>query len=256
MSEVLYAVRGGVGEVTINRPDQRNALNPAVLARLREIIQSANADPSVRVVTITGAGNKIFCAGADLKASQSQPGGDAFGRSDFRKLLYEITTCSKPTVALARGHVLGGGMGIVLACDLSLACDDVHFATPEIKVGMFPMIVMAFLYRRIGRKRATEMMFLGESLPAAMAVEEGIVNHIFPREQFERASSEFIGKLLDKSSKILGMGKSAISRIADSTLPQELEYLESALLQVMASSDSHEGIQAFVEKRKPRWSHK
>ncbi len=256
MSEVLYTVEGGVGSITINRPDQRNALNPAVLDRLREAIQSANTDPMVRVVTLTGAGNKIFCAGADLKVSlKEKPGGDAFGRSDFRKLLYEITTSAKPTLALVRGHVFGGGMGLVLACDLALACDDVQFATPEIKVGMFPMIVMAFLYRRVGRKRTTEMMFLGESVPASRAAEDGIVNHVFPREQFETASAEFIGKLLDKSSGILGMGKEAITHILDRTLPTDLEYLESALARVMACADSREGIRAFVEKRKPQWRH-
>ncbi len=257
MSEVLYVVEGGVGRITINRPDQRNALNPAALGQLREVIQSAKTDPMVRVITITGAGDKIFCAGADLKASLTEePGVDAFGRSDFRKLLYEITTFSKPTLALVRGHVFGGGMGLVLACDLSFACDDVHFATPEINVGMFPMMVMAFLCRRIGRKRAAEMMFLGESVPASRAAEDGIVNHVFPREQFEAESTEIIRKLLDKSSRILELGKEAITRILDRTLPEDLEYLESALARVMASADSREGIRAFVEKRKPQWRHR
>jgi enoyl-CoA hydratase/carnithine racemase len=207
----------------------------------------------VRAVTLTGAGEKVFCAGVDLEASlAAESGSQAFGRSDFRQLLLDIVECPKPTVVLARGHAMGGGVGIVLASDLCLACDDVYFSTPEIQVGMFPMMVLGLLYRNVGRKRATEMMFLGERITAPQAQEIGIINHAYSRDQFETAADEFVRKLAAKSSKILKMGKAAIFRILDEKLPSEEKFLESALVEVMATDDSKEGIRAFVEKRPPR----
>ncbi len=254
MDEVLYSVEAGAGRVTINRPQKSNALNPAVLGQMRRILDSASGDPNVRLITITGAGNRVFCAGVDLKLSLSAESGEWFGRSDFRQLLLDIMRFPKPTIALARGHVMGGGLGIVLACDLCLACDDIHLSAPEIQVGMFPMMVMGFLYRNVGRKKATELMFLGERISALQAQEFGIVNHVFSRNQFEAAAGEFVQKLASKSATILKMGKKAISRILDKRLAEEERFLESALAEVMATADSKEGIRAFVEKRRPDWS--
>lgn len=252
--EVISSLESGILSLTINRPDQRNALNQAVLEGLRQAFHGAAEDRAIRVVAITGAGDKVFCAGADLKSALSEAGsGGVFRGTDYRKLLLEILSCPKPTVALARGHVMAGGIGILLACDLALACDDIHFSTPEILVGMFPMMVLALLFRNVGRKRATEMLFLGERISADAAMESGIVNHVVPREQFEIEAGRFLRKLSEKSSSILRLGKKAIMRVADRTLPEDLDYLESTLAEVMSCADSKEGIRAFVEKRKPRW---
>jgi len=253
MSDVLYSVEDGVASITINRPEQRNALNPAVLRGIREGLRNAVETRAARVITITGSGDKVFCAGADLKAALSNAEGQGFGRGDFRQLLLEIYRCPKPTVALARGHVMAGGMGIVLACDLGLACDDIHFSTPEIHVGMFPMMVLALLYRHLGRKKATEMLFLGERIPAPEAMQLGIVNHVFPRKEFEEGAAAFVAKISEKSNAILRLGKEAITTIEDGGLGKSLEQLETALARVMATEDSKEGMRAFVEKRKPRW---
>ncbi len=254
MSEVLFSIGEGIGRITINRPEQRNALNPAVLEQMRGFLQEAGKNKAVRAIAITGAGDKVFCAGADLKASLAdEAGGQSFGRSDFRQLLTDLAKCAKPTVALARGHVMAGGLGVLLACDLALACDDIHFSTPEIQVGMFPMMLLALLYRHVGRKKATEMLFLGERIPASAALAYGIVNHIFPRQLFEASSREYLQKLAGKSSSILRMGKEAITRMENATLGEELRYLEEALIRVMSSEDSREGIHAFLEKRKPVW---
>ncbi len=254
MNEVLFSIHEGIGRITINRPDQRNALNPAALEGIREALLNAGRNPAVRVIAFTGAGDKVFCAGADLKATDADETGKGnFGRSDYRHLLAEMLQCPKPTVALARGHVLAGGLGILLACDLALACEDVYFSTPEIHVGMFPMMVSALLYRHVGRKRAAEMLFLGERVPARQAEAYGIVNHVLPRDKFEAGSSDYLQKLAAMSTHILRLGKEAVSRIEDAALTQELEYLEGALAKVMSSEDSREGIRAFLEKRKPVW---
>ncbi len=257
MAEVLYSVESGIGQLVINRPERRNALNSAVLAGMRTALKSAAEDPEVRVIAISGAGDKVFCAGADLAATLAgDEGKSGFSRSDFRGLLLDILGCPKPTIALARGHVMAGGLGIFLACDLALACDDVHFSTPEIRVGMFPMMVLALLYRNVGRKRATEMMFLGERIPANTARDYGIVNHTFPRDRFDASSGEYLMKLAGLSSSILKSGKDAILRLEIKDLAEELEYLEEALAGVMTKEDCREGMRAFVEKRKPAWRHK
>jgi enoyl-CoA hydratase/carnithine racemase len=252
--EIRSSLDSGIFALTINRPDYRNALNRAALQGLREALREAAKSRAARVVTLTGAGEKVFCAGVDLKcATEEEPRGAAFSPSDYRKLLLEILRCPKPTVALARGHVVAGGLGILLACDLALACDDVHFSTPEILVGMFPMMLLALLYRHVGRKKATEMLLLGERMPAATAVELGIVNHAYPRDQFATEAGRFVSSLSEKSAGILRLGKEAISHVEGKALHEDLAYLESALARVMSCADSKEGMHAFVEKRKPQW---
>jgi enoyl-CoA hydratase len=251
MSAVLTSFERGVARIAINRPQQRNALNNAVLAGLRSSLREAAERSDIRVITLTGEGDQVFCAGADLKASLAE--GGHFGRSDFRQLLLDLHNCPKPTVALARGHVMAGGLGLFIACDLSLACDDVHFSTPEIHVGMFPMMVLALLYRVVGRKKATEMIFLGERISAVVARDYGIVNQVHSRETFDAAAHEFVRRLADKSGGILRLGKEATAAVEGLPLPAALEYLESALERLMTTEDSKEGIRAFIEKRKPQW---
>ena len=251
MDEVLFSIDEGEGRVTINRPGKSNALNPDVLHQLRQTIRMAGEDPNVRVLTISGAGEKVFCAGMDLKTALLAEGsGQGFDSTNFRQLLLDVAYCPKPTIALARGHVMGGGLGIVLACDLCIACDDVHFSTPEILVGMFPMMVLGLLYRNVGRKKATELMLLGERISATQAQQFGIINHAYPRNRFQAESSELVRKLADKSPAILLLGKKAISQTLDRTLSQEEKFLESALADVLNTEDSKTGIRAFAEKKR------
>lgn len=252
--QVSSALDSGVLTLTIRRPEQRNALNQAVIQGLAAAFRGAARDRAVRVIALTGAGEKVFCAGADLKSAlASDRGGEGFNRSAYRELLLEIRHFPKPTVALARGHVLAGGMGILLTCDLALACDDIHFSTPEINVGMFPMMVLALLFRHVGRKKATEMLFLGERVPAGAARDLGIVNQVYPRAEFDAKAGEYLRKLADKSSRILELGKKAIARTEYRMLREDLKYLESMLSQVMSTSDCQEGLRAFLEKRNPGW---
>jgi enoyl-CoA hydratase len=213
---------------------------------LIEALKQYANDPSVRVITLTGTGDQAFCAGADLKSR-------SIGRGEFRELLLELKRCPKPTIALARGHVLAGGLGLFLACDLALACDDVEFSTPEINVGMFPMMVLALLIRSAGEKKALEMAFTGEKLQASEALRIGLLNHVYPREKFNETASVFVSKIASKSGSILRAGKEAIERVDGLGLKESLEKLEQSLEKVMASEDSKEGIRAFIEKRKPQW---
>ena len=252
--EVSSFLESGVLTLIINRPDQRNALNLAVMKSLGDALCRAGEDRGVRVVTLTGAGDKVFCAGADLKSTLSgETSPDAFTPAAYHELLLQILKCPKPTVALARGHVMAGGLGLFVASDFALACDDVHFSTPEILVGMFPMMLMALLRRQAGRRRAVEMAFLGERISAATALEYGIVNHIYARGDFEIEADRFVRMLTEKSAAILRLGKQALLEVEGRDLAEELEYLKSALSGVMSCADSREGMRAFVEKRKPHW---
>ena len=252
--EICSTLESGILNVSIHRQEQRNSMNEAVMAGLITALRQAAENRAVRVVTLTGSGEKVFCAGADLKSARSpEPGSGGFTPHLFRELLLEIVRCPKPTVALARGHVMAGGLGLVLACDLALSCDDIHVSTPEILVGMFPMMVMALLMRHVGRKRACEMAFLGERLPAATAMQFGILNHVYARAQFEIEANRFVQKLAEKSSAILRIGKEALQHLEAPRLESDLIDMESALFRVMSCADSEEGMRAFLEKRKPQW---
>jgi enoyl-CoA hydratase len=248
VSLLLCTTESGVAHLTINRPDRRNALNTEILESLREALHAAADDMNVRAVTLTGAGGKVFCAGADLK-----DGSGGFSPTVYREVLLELRRCPKPTVALARGHVLAGGLGLLLACDLALACDDIKVSTPEINVGMFPMIVLALLFRHVGRKRATEMLFTGEPVSAPAAVDYGIFNAAIPRADFEGAARACLERLTRKSAAILRLGKGAMLHVDDRLLADELEFLQRELERVMATEDSREGILAFAGKRSPQW---
>ena len=252
--EIRSTLESGVLEISIHRPEQRNSMDAAVMTGLITALRQAAANRAVRVVTLTGSGDKVFCAGADLKSSQSHgPGAGGFTPPAYRELLLEILRCPKPTVALARGHVLAGGLGLVLACDFALACDDIHVSTPEILVGMFPMMVMALLMRHVGRKRAFEMAFLGERLPASAAMQFGILNHVYARDRFEIEAGRFVHKMAEKSAAIVRLGKEALLHMETPRLEADLMDLESALSRVMSCADSKEGMRAFLEKRKPQW---
>jgi enoyl-CoA hydratase/carnithine racemase len=256
VSDVLRTTEDGIARLVINRPERRNALSRATIEELRHALKACAADPEARVVAITGAGEKAFCAGIDLKDALRPGGGGGFPSAQFRQLLLDIRTCPVPTVALARGHVMAGGLGVLLACDLAFACSDIHVSAPEVQVGVFPMMVMALLHRHVGRKRAAGMLLLGDRIPAQAARDYGILNDVFDRAGFEQGAGRYLQRIAASSSAILRQGKEAILHIEDRLLAEELEYLQGMLDRVMETEDSREGMRAFVEKRAPRWKHR
>src|SRR3954465_11755046 len=195
--ELLYGVKDGVATVTLNRPDQRNALNGELLGALVEAMKSARDDDSVRAVVLTGAGDKVFCAGADLGGfAADAPLVDKHFASDlFLEFFRLMPRLCKPSLGAANGHVLAGGMGLALSCDLLIAKEGVKFGTPEINVGAFPYMVMAVIYRNVPRKKVNELMLLGERLSAEEAVEYGLANKVVPEAEYEDAVSDWAQKL-------------------------------------------------------------
>jgi enoyl-CoA hydratase len=253
--ELLYEVKDGVATLTLNRPDQRNALSGELLAALVDGMKRARDDDAVRAVVLTGSGEKVFCAGADLGGFAADvPLVDKHFASDlFLEYFRLMPRLGKPSLCAANGHVLAGGMGLALSCDLLIAKEGARFGTPEINVGAFPYMIMAIIYRNVPRKKVNEMMLLGEQISAEQAVEYGIANKVVPADQFDEAVSEWAAKLASKSPVLMRLGHDAMYRQQDMALDDALEYLRSQLTLTFSTEDIQEGVKAFFEKREPEW---
>jgi len=252
--QVRYRVEGGKAILTIDREPSRNALSLQVLEQLAEGIDAAEADGSVRVIVLTGAGDKVFCAGADLAGMA----GDGFlaaheGRRAYAGLIRRLQECSRPSIARVNGHALGGGLGLALACDLAIAAEAAQLGTPEIDVGLFPMMVMALLHRHLGRKRALELVMTGERLSAHEALALGLLNRVAPPNELDSAVEQMAGKIAGKSQATLRLGRRAFFASEDMPFGAALEYLAAQLSVNASIDDAAEGVSAFFEKRKPHW---
>jgi enoyl-CoA hydratase/carnithine racemase len=253
--ELIYEVKDGVATVTLNRPEQRNALNGELLTALVDAMKRVRDDDDVRAVVLTGSGEKVFCAGADLGGFAADvPLVDKHFASDlFLEYFRLMPRLGKPSLCAANGHVLAGGMGLALSCDLVIAKEGARFGTPEINVGAFPYMIMSIIYRNVPRKRVNEMMLLGEQISAEQAVEYGIANKVVPADQFDEAVTEWATKLASKSPVLMRLGHDAMYRQQDMALDDALEYLRSQLSLTFTTDDIKEGVAAFFEKREPEW---
>ena len=253
--ELLYEVADGVATVTLNRPDQRNALNGELLAVLVDAIKSARDDEAVRAVVLTGAGDKVFCAGADLGgfAADATLVDKHFASDLFLEFFRLMPRLGKPSLCAANGHVLAGGMGLALSCDLLIAKEGARFGTPEINVGAFPYMIMSIIYRNVPRKKVNEMMLLGEQISAEQAVTYGLANKVVPEGEFQAAVDEWATKLASKSPVLMRLGHDAMYRQQDMALDDALEFLRSQLSLTFTTEDIQEGVKAFFEKREPEW---
>jgi len=255
MSEahILYEVREGIAYLTINREKQRNALSALAIDQLLEYLDQAEADNAVRAVQITGAGEKAFCTGADLGGAVGSAGGQSTYQR-YANLLKRIAGFPKPTVARVRGYCLAGGMGLMLACDIVIAETTSRFGTPEVNVGLFPMMIGALIYRNVLRKNAMEMVLTGRMLEADEARSLGLITRAVPPEQIDQATGEILKSLAEKSPIGLKLGKEAFYAMQDKPFDQAVDYLSERLAAVAATEDAKEGIKAFMEKRPPKFT--
>jgi enoyl-CoA hydratase len=253
--EVRYEVRGAAAWVTIDREEHRNALSPEVVTGLRAAVESVGGDDAARVAVITGAGDRAFCAGGDLGG---MAGGDSrVAQHDARgalPLLFQaMQECPKPIVARVNGHALAGGFGLMLACDLVIAADDAEFGTPEINIGLWPYMISAVIQRNVPRKVALDMMLTGRRVTAEEAGRWGMVNRVVPRADLDQAVDDLVGELASKSPLILSLGKRSFYRSQDMAFDDALAYLHSMLTVNLESEDVAEGVNAFLQKRRPEW---
>ncbi len=252
---VKYEVAEGVATVTLNNPEKRNMLSAQMLVELVDAMKTARDSDDVRAVVLTGAGDKVFCAGADLGgfAADVPLVQKHFATDLFLEFFRLMPRLGKPTLCAANGHVLAGGMGLALSCDLLIAKEGATFGTPEINVGAFPYMIMAIIYRNVPRKKVNEMMLLGERLSAEQAVEYGLANKVVPEAEFDAAVADWAGKLASKSPVLMRLGHDAMYRQQDMALDDALEYLRSQLSLTFSTEDIVEGVTAFFEKRDPQW---
>jgi 3-hydroxypropionyl-coenzyme A dehydratase len=251
---VRYEVEGRVATVTLNDPEKRNRLSGEMLAELVDAIRRARDDEAVGAVVLTGAG-KVFCAGADLGGFGSDAPTIAkhFGTDLFLEFFRLMPRLGKPTLCAANGHVVAGGMGLALSCDLVITKQGAEFWTPEINIGAFPYMIMAIIYRNVPRKKVNEMILLGERLSAEEAVRYGLANKVVAEDEFDQSVGDWARKLAAKSPVLMRLGHDAMYRHQDMALDDALEYLRSQLSLTFTTEDIVEGARAFFEKREPKW---
>ena len=254
-ADLLYDVVDGVATITINRPERRNALSWSVIDGLRTRVAQASEDSGVRVLVLTGAGDRAFCAGADLTGMRADAGyaevHDA--RGELARLFDDLWSLGKPTIARVRGHCLAGGFGLALSCDLVVAATDATFGTPEIDVGLWPFMITVPLCRSMAPKRALELMMTGRRIDAAEADRLGILTRLVPVDELDAAVRDLATGLAAKSPAVMRLGRDSFYAVWDQAAADALRLLHPLLTITTELDDAAEGIAAFVEKRPPVW---
>ncbi|HEX5289880.1 MAG TPA: crotonase/enoyl-CoA hydratase family protein [Streptosporangiaceae bacterium] len=256
---VLTERHGRVLLVTINRPEARNAVNAAVATGLGDALDEADTDPGIWAVIVTGAGDKAFCAGADLKAvtrgeslSPAEPRRAAWGFAG-----YVAHPIGKPTISAVNGFALGGGTEIALASDLVVAADTASFGLPEVKRGIYAGAGGVFrLPQQIPKKVAMEMILTGEPVSAARALELGLVNRVVPQARVVQEALALAARVTANAPLAVQASKRIANGIRDGQVAADAEYWELSRAEgraLMTSADAAEGPRAFAEKRVPSW---
>jgi enoyl-CoA hydratase/carnithine racemase len=245
----------GVATIALDQPETRNALSDELLGELIDALREARADASVRCVVLASTHERVFSSGANLSgfAADVPLVHKHFGTERFPDLFRALGELGKPTICAANGHALAGALGLALACDLVIASEGARFGTPEINVGAFPFMIMALIFRNVPRKKAAELLLLGEQISAEEAERIGIVNRVVAASEFEAAVREWADKLASKSAVIMKLGKDAMFRQQDMAFLDALEFLRSQLTVALSTEDIEEGVKAFFEKREPHW---
>lgn len=247
-------INDAIATLTLNRPEQRNSLSAELMDELGQALNRLRDDPGVKALIITGAGEKAFCAGGDLTSMAGDgPYGGHLARRRYLELLEALHEAGKPTVAAVNGAALGGGFGLALACDLAVCADTATFGTPEVKVGLFPMMVAALLVRHLGPKQAMGLALTGERIDAQRALALGLVNQVAPAGSLQEAARALAATMAGLSPAVLRLGREAVYTAADMEYRQSLRYLHAMLSVNASTEDAVEGVTAFLAKRAPEW---
>jgi len=251
---IIYECAEGVAKVSINRPPL-NILNIETLLELTRALERARDDVDVRVIVITGAGDRAFSAGLDIK--DHFPERIETALNVFNKVFRLLVNVDKPSLAVVHGFALGGGCELASGCDMVIASEKAQFGQPEISVGAIPSVATVLLPGLIGMKKAFELILTGDVIDAAEAKRVGLVNQVVPPEKLEEASKELINKLKDKSPVVLKLTRMAIHQSTDLDFEKALDNVTGIYLNLlMRTEDAVEGLKAFLEKRKPQWKGK
>lgn len=253
MTELLQDRRDNVLWLTINRPAQRNALSPGLMDAMAQAITDANQDRSLRAIVVTGAGDRAFCAGADL-AGDSFKFDYAEPNLPYANLMRVAHACKLPLIARVNGACVAGGMGLLAMCDMAVASAHARFGLPEVKVGVFPMQVVALLQRVLPARDLYELCLTGELIDAEAARTMRLVNHVAPSDELDAKLQWLIDRIADKSPAALRRGRYAMRQVESMSFPEAIAFMESQIGLMSLTDDAQEGILAFREKRAPQWS--
>jgi enoyl-CoA hydratase/carnithine racemase len=254
--KITYGVQDGVATLALDDPDTRNALSDELLAELTDALAAARDDAQVRCLVLTSTHDKVFSSGGNLATFSAEVPivHKHFANERFPEAFRLLGELGKPSICAANGHVLAGALGLALACDQIVASEQARFGTPEINVGLFPFMVTALLFRNVGRKKATELMLLGEQISAQEAERIGIVNRVVDGNGFDAAVAQWATTLAAKSPLLVRMGKDAMFRSQDMAFADALDFLRSQLTIAFSTEDIQEGVRAFFEKRDAVWT--
>ena len=254
---ILYEVKENVGKIILNQPEKRNALSRQTIKEIIDALERSKDDEDVRVIVITGAGDKVFCAGADInefKGNTVLENREQYGL--YAKLCLTFPSLGKPSIAAVNGLALAGGCGLAIYPDITIASENAKFGVPEINVGIWSMMVSASLLRAVGRKKALELMCTGELINAYEAQRIGLINRVVLADQLKSTVKDLAEKLKDKSPAIMRLGLDAFYTMADMDFSKAVMYLREMVALLLNTEDSQEGVMAFLEKRKPQWKGK
>ncbi len=253
-TDVTVEKRGNVQWLTIDRVEKRNALNPMVMDGLREGLLQASADPDIRAVVITGAGEKAFCAGADLQTNATT---FTFDYSDprvpFAKLQRVVFQTDIPIIARVNGSCMAGGMGLLGLCDMAIASDNARFGLPEVRIGLFPMMILTTLKRILPPRQLNELCMTGDPIDAQHALSIGMLNRVVPADELDAAVDALVNRVIIRSPTAIRRGKYALRAVEDMTIEQTIAFTESQVPLAAMTEDFKEGLSAFNEKRDPDW---
>jgi enoyl-CoA hydratase/carnithine racemase len=251
---LLRRDEAGIARLTLNRPGQRNALSVALMTALQSEIDAIAADKAIKVVVIAGAG-PAFCAGHDLRELRASPSRQSYEAvfQQCSRLMLSLVKLPKPVIASVHGVATAAGCQLVASCDLAVASEQARFATPGVNIGLFCSTPMVALSRAVGRKPAMEMLLTGELISAARARELGLVNRVVPAPRLEAEVTALAREIVGKSALTLRIGKEAFYRQAELPLAEAYAYASEVMTRNMMARDAEEGIDAFLEKRPPRW---
>jgi enoyl-CoA hydratase/carnithine racemase len=246
--------KGVVAELIMNRPEARNSLNGPHMRDIVAGLCELEADPTVRVIVMKGAGHG-FSAGADISQLVGKKVYEAREHlKGVADIIETIAKTGKPVIAQVHGFALAGGLGVAVSCDITYVAEDAALGTPEVNIGLWPHTIMAPIFRAIGRKKGIEMMFTGDRIDAKEAERYGLITRAVPSDQLEAAVSELATKLAEKSPSALKIGKEAYYTMTDMEYFKSLHYLREMITLHSMTEDGQEGPRSFMDTRAPRWS--
>jgi methylglutaconyl-CoA hydratase len=248
----LYEVRRDVAWITLNQPERRNALSDGLVSGLLADLRRAVADDSVRVVVVTGAG-AAFCAGADLKSGGVRAAEEPV-ENPFVTVMKTIWEAPKPVIARINGPAFGGGVGLAAACDIAVAADSAVFSFSEVRVGVVPAMISVVVVPKLGIQNAMWLFLTGERFSAQRAADLGLIHRAVPAAELDAAVEEVAGMIHLGGPNAIREAKQLVRRIPELSMDDGFRYTTKKIGELFASAEAAEGMQAFVEKRKPRWA--